>query len=569
MEIEEAIRKYAIKNAIDYGKASEKAVLGKVLSGIPDARSDMKALTQSIAKIVAQVNQMDKAELEREYSRHESEFAAFDKKKAEEAVPKFVLEGAVKGDFATRYAPAPNGYMHIGHIKAALMAREFATIYEGKIFLYFDDTNPEKDKQEYVDEMKKDLQWAGIKFDDEYYASDNIDAVYNGARKLISEGRAYVCECDGEKISKERYEGKECAHRSRPQQENIELFEKMVGGKIGEGEAILRFRGDMSSQNTTLRDPVIIRIKKQEHYRQGKKYFAWPTYDLNTPIMDSMHGVTDVIRSKEFELRDELAAMILDALGLRKPKIHSEARLVISNNVTHKRELNELISGGELMGWDDPRLVTVSALRRRGIVPEAIWKFVLRFGMSKTDSKVDISMLLSENRKIIDATSKRLFYVEKPVLLRVKGNAAMEVSLRMHPGSEIGNRKYEIGEELFISANDAAALKVGSVVRLKDLFDVKILGTGNEPTAERVHDLQYTWIIQWVPGNSYVECSVMIPGNPVDKDHKFLKESMGSSGGYVEGYARQLEKHETIQFERFGFCILDSKQAMQFIFISK
>lgn len=566
-ELEAIIRKYAIKNAMDYGKASAGPVIGRVLASNPEAKSDMKALNAAIAKAIGEVNKMDKASLEKEYAKHQGEFEEREKKKAEESVPKFVLDGAVKGSFATRYAPAPNGYMHIGHAKAALMAAEFARIYDGKLFLYFDDTNPEKDRQEYVDQMKRDLAWLGIKFDHEYYASDNVDKVYEAVKELIAKGRAYVCECEAEQMSKDRFAGTGCAHRKRTAKENEELFKNMLNHKFEEGKAIVRFKGDMASQNTAMRDPTILRIKNDAHYRQGTKYSVWPTYDINTPIMDSIHGVTDVIRSKEFELRDELAAEILDAMGMRRPRIHSESRLVIKNNVTHKRELNKLIEENVLTGWDDPRLVTISALRRRGIRPEAIHEFVLRFGMSKTDSKVGIEMLLAENRKVVDATAKRIYYVDDPVRLTIDGFGGKEVELKLHPTEDLGTREYRVGNVVYISGKDADALKSGSDVRLKNLADVQVTGKKDGGMTARVASKPGN-VVQWVPEGDYVECGIMVPGDPLDDEGKLRKDSMKTSSGYVEGYAKELKKGDVVQFERFGFCVLDSEKPMRFIFIS-
>ncbi|HUY70186.1 MAG TPA: glutamate--tRNA ligase [Candidatus Baltobacteraceae bacterium] len=564
--LESAIRKYAIKNALDYGKAGEKQVLGRVLSSNPSAKSDMKALNESIATIVAQINKMDKADLEKEFAQYQGEFETLERKKAEESVPKFVLDGAVKGSFVTRYAPAPNGYMHIGHAKAALMASEFAKIYDGRMFLYFDDTNPEKDRQEYVDQMKKDLEWLGVSFSHEYYTSDSIDGIYGAVKQLILNDKAYVCECDSERISKGRYDSIECEHRQRSVKENEELFAGMLNHKMEEGKVIVRFKGDMKSQNTALRDPTLVRVKNDAHYRKGTQYSVWPTYDMSNPIMDSTHGATDIVRSKEFELRDELAATILDSLDMRKPRIHTEARLVIKNNVTHKRELNKLITEGILTGWDDPRLVTISALKRRGITPAAVRELVLRFGMSKTDGKVGIEMLLAENRKIIDPTSRRLYYTEDPVALKIEGFEAREVELKLHPTGDLGSREYKVDGNVYIAKKDADAAKKGGVIRLKNLADVEVTAAGDNISAKETEKAGNA--IQWVPASDYVECSIMIPGNPVDDEGKLIADSMKLSKGYVESYAKTLKKGDIVQLERFGFCILDNPKPLQFIFIS-
>ncbi|MDE1850743.1 MAG: glutamate--tRNA ligase [Candidatus Micrarchaeota archaeon] len=564
-QILSAIRKYSVKNALEYGKANEKSVFGKVISEFPETKSDMKGLMSEIARIVSEVGKLDRASLEREFEEHREEFEKAQQIKAKESVPKFVLEGAIKGDFATRYAPAPNGYMHIGHAKAALMASEFAKIYEGKIFLYFDDTNPEKDRQEYVDAMKEDLAWLGIRFDDEYYASDNIELIYGHARELLGQGNAYACECEAELVSKNRFAGIECEHRARASGENLRIFEDMLGGKYDEGKVAIRFRGDMKSQNTALRDPVILRIKRGAHYRQGERYIVWPTYDLNTPIMDSMHGVTDVIRSKEFELRDELARMILRALKLGEPRIHSESRLVIVDNITHKRELNKLIAKGELWGYDDPRLVTISALRRRGIVPEAIRKFVLRSGMSKTDGKMDISMLLDENRKAVDKIAKRLFFVEDPVKVKIEGGKRTMVRMSLLPENDAEFREYDVGNTLYISRKDSEALAVGDKIRFKDLFNVEVSNLKGDITCKFIGgDQKGTKTVQWVSEGNYISAKLVIPGKLLI-DGEFNKDSLAQISGLAEGYTQNVRQGEIVQFERIGFFRLDDKGQMLFI----
>ncbi|MGI0141597.1 MAG: glutamate--tRNA ligase [Candidatus Micrarchaeales archaeon] len=563
--LESEIRKYAIKNAIDYGKANEKSVFGKILSEFPEAKSDMNALLLEVAKVVKEVNSMDKNALQVGFNEHTEEFEEAQEKRARESVPKFILEGATKGNFATRYAPAPNGYMHIGNAKAALLANEFAQRYEGKIFLYFDDTNPEKDAQEYVEAMKRDLSWLGIKFDDEYYASDNVEKMYDYARTLIGKGEAYACACDAETASKNRFDGSECEHRKRGADENLKIFEGMLKGEYNEGKMVIRFMGDMKGNNTALRDPTLLRIKKEKHYRQGNKYIVWPTYDLNTPIMDSLHGVTDVVRSKEFELRDELARKILGSLGMRIPRIHSEARLVITNNITHKSELNKLISGGELWGFDDPRLMTISGMKRRGIVPETIKKFVLRFGMSKTDGKVDISMLLDENRKVIDKEAKRFFFVGNPVKVNVEGMEISEVKIKLLPDNDTEFRSYTLKNPFYISEKDAKELKFGDKIRFKDLFNVEVSNLKGDITCKFIGgDQKSNRTLQWVSEGNYIEAKLFIPGRLL-VEGKFNNDSMRQILGFAEKRVEQLKEGEIVQFERVGFFRLDDKKKMVFI----
>ncbi len=560
------IKKAAIKNALGYGKARESTVINGVLSKFPELRSEMRELALRAKAETERVNALGADELKREADEYSEEFRAHEEERAARtAKPKMELPGATKGSFVTRFPPEPNGYMQIGHAKVCFMEREFADIYEGSIGLYFDDTNPEVEKQEFVDAFKKDLEWLGIRFDTEYYASDNIRMMYDHAQKLISGGWAYVCACSPETVKENRSASKECEHRANTAERNLKMWEDMLaGGALDATESrILRLRAEMSSENTAMRDPTLFRIKKQEHYRQGKKYAVWPTYDFNTPIMDSAKGVTDAIRSKEYELRDEVYYRILDLLGLRKPRIHSVARLEIENNMTSKRKINELISRKLLWGYDDPRLVTIAGLRRRGIAPRAIREFVMRFGMSKSDSKVKIEMLLAENRKLIENTSKRLFFIRDPKKIEVRGipKAAAAVKIRAHPTVDLGYREYNLDSVFFINAYDAINLKKGDRVRLKDAFDIKISGVeDNSITASYINGVDKdSPKLQWVNEGGYVKGKAIIIGDLLHAE-AFNKESMVVVEGLVESHLLELRVGDTVQLERLGFFKLDSKE---------
>ena len=565
MDAREIIRKLAIKNAVDYGKADYKAVLGKAIAKVPGAKENMQELSKLVNEIVSEINALPREKIVEEYNKYSEEFEQEEKKKAEVSKPKLVLPGATPGNFATRFPPEPSGYMHIGHAKVAFLEREFANIYNGKLFLYFDDTNPEKEKQEYVDAFKKDLEWLGIKFDDEYYASDNLEKIYEYAIKLIKNGKAYVCTCDPETIRRNRFNGVACVHRSHSIEENLKLFEDMLNGKFEEGEAVLRFLGDLQSKNTAMRDPTLIRIKRTPHYRQGSKYILWPTYDFNTPIMDSIHGITDVIRSKEYELRTELDLAILDALGLRKPRIHHEARLVIKDVPTQKRVINKLIKDGIVSGFDDPRLVTIAALRRRGVTPEAIKKFVLRFGMSRVESTMDINMLLDENRKIIDKTAKRLFGVIGPMELEVRGIGKVHVKLRLHPNVDMGYREYDVGNLLYIGKSDALNLKKGEQIRLKDLYNVEVEEVGDKIIGKYIgNNAIDAQKIQWVDKANCVDAFFITP-KPLLVNNEINKDSLEVEKGLAEKYIEMIKKDEVVQFERIGFFKLDNEEKKELI----
>ncbi len=566
-DVEEEIRKAALKNALDYGKARDSTVINTVLSGFPELRADIRELAWAVNKEVSRINSLGKEELEKEAGAYRKEFEEKEREKAiRTAKPKMELEGAQKGHFATRFPPEPNGYMHIGHAKPVFMEREFADIYEGGLFLYFDDTNPEAERQEYVEAFKKDLEWLGIRFDGEYYASDNIERMYSYAATLIKNGNAYVCLCPVEQVKENRSTGKECVHKKQTSAENLRLWNEMIKKERDTG--ILRYNGNLKDLNTAMRDPTLFRIKAETHYRQGAKYSVWPTYDFNTPIMDSMKGVTDAMRSKEYELRDELYYKILDLLGLRKPRVHSFARLEIKDNITSKRKLKEFINSGNISGFDDPRLVTIASLRRRGILPEAIREFVLRFGMSKTNSQVGIDMLLAENRKLIDSRAVRMFFIERPRKLSVGGIPAEARKIRMkaHPSEDLGFREYEVGSEFFINSHDAISLKKGSLARLKDAFNIRILEPGGDTIkAEYVEGKGNDLLkLQWVSEGNYVDGKAISIGNLLSGDG-FNKKSMVVTDGYIEGYASELKIGDIVQFEKIGFFKLDDRKEMTFI----
>ena len=566
----EEIRKIALKNAMDYGKARESTVINGTLSKFPELKSEMKDLASCVREEVARINSLDKKALDAEAAPFIGEYAAKERERAEKtAKPKMVLEGAEKGKFTTRFPPEPNGYMQIGHAKVVFMEREFTDIYEGRMGLYFDDTNPEAERQEFVDAFEKDLGWLGIKFDTEYYASDNIEVLYGYAETLIGQGDAYVCGCSPDAVKEGRKNRSECEHRSNSPEENAKAWAGMLAGR--EKKAILRLKGDMKSENTAMMDPTLFRIKEAPHYRQGSKYSVWPTYDFNTPIVDSMKGVTAAIRSKEYELRDEVYYRVLDLLRLRKPRIYSVARLEIKNNVTSKRKINELIKNGLISGYDDPRLVTITALRRRGIMPAAIKSFVLRFGMSKTDSKVGIDMLLAENRKLIDHESKRMFFIKDPRRLEVKGIPENLSVLRMkaHPSEDLGFREYRQNGVFFINSYDAINLNIGDVARLKDAFDIRIDGIEGDSIAASYTEAGSRDFpkLQWVSEGSYVKAKAVAVGDLLKEDGAFNEQSLSVTEGLVEGHASSLSEGDTVQLERMGYFKLDDKNEMSFISI--
>ncbi|HUB92783.1 MAG TPA: glutamate--tRNA ligase [Candidatus Saccharimonadales bacterium] len=568
-EVKEEIRKAALKNALDYGRARESTVINSALSRFPELKQNIKELSAAVKEEVGKINLLDKEEIAREAGAYSAEFEKAAEEKAEKSSRhNFCVEGAEEGKFVTRFPPEPGGYMHIGHAKPIFIEDELRRIYKGRMMLYFDDTNPDNERQEFVDAFHEDFRWLGISFDGEYYASDHLPKLYIYAAQAISKGGAYVCTCGAETVRKGRESGQECEHKKLSAEANMELWRKMLNGGFKDNEAILRLNSDLKALNTTLRDPTLFRIKNAEHYRQGRKYSVWPTYDFCTPIVDSINGITDVLRSKEYEMRDELYFRVLDLLGLRKPRITSFSRLEITNNLTSKRKIRDLISQKLISGWDDPRLVTIRGLRRRGVSPESIRWFSLSFGMGKSESSIGIERLLSENRRLLDPRATRLFFVEKPTRLRVEGipEEGRAVRMKCHPSQDMGYREYGLTSEFFINAYDAINLKKGDQVRLKDAFEIRIESRGEDSLEASYmgEGSKGSQKLQWVNEGNYVEGKALMIGDLLDGG-EFNKESMKTVEGYVEAHAARLKEGETAQFERVGFFKLDSKKEMAFI----
>ncbi|MGI0041949.1 MAG: glutamate--tRNA ligase, partial [Nitrosopumilaceae archaeon] len=467
----------------------------------------------------------------------------------------------------TRFPPEPNGYPHIGHAKAAIIDEEYAKMYDGKMILRFDDTNPENERLEYYAAIKVGLDWLGVKYDQVKNTSDDMELIYKKGIQMIETNDAYVCTCNQETISKNRREMKSCKCRSADLNQNTKRWHDMFE-KYKPGEAIVRFRGDMQSENTVMRDPALFRIIEGSHSLLIDKYRVWPNYDFAVAIEDSIDGVTHAFRTKEYELRNELYYSILDKLHMRKPKVIEFSRLEFEGMPVSKRILKPLVDNGQVSGYDDPRLPTLEALRRRGIVPEAIRKFVLSLGFTKSDTLAPFDTLESFNRKMVDATSIRLFLVTEPVKLIIKNNKMTSVEIQNHPQKDLGKRKIELDGTFYISGEDGRNLKVGDQIRLIELYNVKITKTGSDIEGEYTGDDFKAEFpkIQWIPQKNAVKINILIP-KTLYVNEKFNENSLDILRVFTENYYLELNEGAEIQFVRFGYCRKDS--AIQAIYTHK
>ena len=552
MDIEKIARKYALLNAARYGgKANLKAVIGKVMA---EVKREAKEIIPIVKEIVEEINSLSPEEQRVEMERLGIKEEEGRKKEKRKLPP---LPHAKKGEVVTRFPPEPNGYLHIGHAKAAFVDYEYARMYDGIFILRFDDTNPANERKEFYDAQKEDLKWLGIEWDKEYRTSDNLPKHYELAKKLLEEGNAYICTCSEEEIRKNRREMRECIHRNESELEWNDFI------KMKEGEAVMRLKGDMKSNNTAMRDPVLFRIIEHPHPIHGKRFRVWPTYDFYGAVEDSLSGVTHPFRSKEYELRDEVYFYLLDLLGLRKPHLMEFSRLEIKGMPVSKRKIKPLIDEGKVMGWDDPRLPTLCGLRRRGIVPEAIKEFVLSQGISKAEAVVAFENLEAINRKILDGRAKRYFFVPQPVRVIVRGLEEKEVELKYHPSVDMGKRKVKVGNVIYIPKGDAEKLQVGEIFRLKDLCNVRVEKIGNEIVGEFAGDELIDGIdkVQWV-GEEHVEIEVLIPYLPF-KNGEFDEKSLEIVRGYAEKNVEEIKHGEIVQFERFGFVRIERNEGIK------
>jgi len=550
-KIQKIARKYALQNAVQFdGKANGKAVIGKVIASLKKENISPKEIIPVVTIVVKEVNCLPLEKQVLELEQTAPELLHKEKKERDFSLPK--LSHAERGKVVTRFPPEPNGYLHIGHAKAAIVDYEYAQMYDGKFILRFDDTNPEHAEIEFYNVQKEDLRWLGIKWDKEYHTSDNLKTHYKLAEQLIHQGDAYICTCTPEAIKEGRFHSKECSCRERSSGETLDLWKELLSSSELKG-AILRLCGNMKSVNTAMRDPTLFRVIDKEHPLQGDKYRVWPTYDFAGAVEDSISGVTHPFRTKEYELRDPVYYHILELLNLRKPYLMEFSRLAIEGMPVSKRKIKPLIEKRLVSGYDDIRLPTLRGLKKRGIVPEAIKQFVFSQGISKVESTVDFGIVEAFNRKILDPLVKRYFFVANPMKLTIKDAPKRKTKLKLHPTKDMGERSIETDSVFFVQKEDMQNMKTGDIFRLKGLYNVEIQNINDEISGKYEGEelLSDTAKIQWTT-KDHVEMKISVPGPLFNKD-VYNQKSLTELHGYAEKAVTDILDGEIIQFERFGF----------------
>lgn len=380
-----------------------------------------------------------------------------------EIIDEHLRTGKFNNKVITRFPPEPNGYLHIGHAKSICLNFGLARDYKGACNLRFDDTNPETESEEYVQAIKEDVRWLGFDWEDrEYYASDYFEQLYEWAVELIKKGKAYVCDLSVDEVREYRgtvtHPGRESPWRTRSVEENLDLFSRMRAGEFPDGSKTLRAKIDMSHPNMLMRDPLMYRIRRVHHYRTGDRWCLYPTYDWAHGQCDSIEGITHSICTLEFEVHRPLYDWFLEALGVHHPQQIEFARLNMSHTVLSKRRLLELVEGGYVSGWDDPRMPTLSGLRRRGYSPEAIRKFADIIGVSKDNSIVDLALLEMCVREHLNKVAPRRMAVLRPVKVVLvnypEGQAEWLEAINNPEDLAAGTRKIPFSRELYIEQDD-------------------------------------------------------------------------------------------------------------------
>ena len=560
-DLTEKIRKSAVLNAIRHdGKADPGAVLGNLLGENADLRPKAKEMMQLIRPIVAEVNSSPLEELNREASEKWPEGLVREKVEEERKLPP--LPNADKySQIVTRVAPNPDFVLQLGNARAAILSHDYAAMYKGRFIVRFEDTDPRLKKAQlaYYDIIREDLRWLGCGWDEEAIQSDRITNYYAVGKTLLSNGHAYICQCQPEHWRALVSARTPCPDREISVEKQIARWEKMLDGSFKEGEAVFRVKTDMSHPNPAIRDWPAFRVvdaEKNPHPRVGSRYRVWPLYNMASGVDDHELGITHIIRGKEHLTNMARQLFMYQYLGWKYPDAIHFGRLKVEGMNLSKSRMMKALEAGEVNGVDDPRLGTLAALRRRGFRPETIRQLIWDIGPKPVDVKISWDNVNSLNRKIIDPTSHRYYFAPDPIKTQVSGvERSIEVKAPLHPQHpEMGTRTLNLQAHagitvVSLAGSDRAVLVSGKVVRLMGLFNMRPLGfSGNELKAELVgetaRESEGTPILQWVPEDEQLPVGVMMPDAT-------LRE------GFAEKGLRQEQVGSVVQFVRFGFGRVD------------
>ena len=549
-ELEEIVYKHALLDASKHkGSANPKAVMGSIMSQEAELRSRAKEIGPLSGKIVAKVNALSVDEQLNEMEKFNVHAENKKPEKKEKGLGE--LPGSHE-NVVMRFAPNPSGPLHIGHARAAIPNNEFVKKYGGKLILRIEDTDPKRVFEPAYTLIQEDLEWLGVKPDEIYYQSDRFDIYYKYAEELIKKGKAYMCTCKGGDFKELKDNCKPCPHRDNSVEENLELWRKFP--EMEEGQAVLRVKTDINHKNPAIRDGVAMRIVDEEHPKLGHKYRVYPMMNFSVAVDDHLMGMSHVLRGKDHLANSEKQKYLYNHMGWEVPEFIHYGRLKMTDVALSTSKAKEGIESGKYSGWDDPRLGTLRALARRGIQPETITQLMKEIGIKMNDSSVSWKKIYGLNRNIIEDKVNRYFFVADPVKISVSKDDCEKMLIKrpLHPDyPERGDRELLFDGDAYIPKKD---FKNG-LVRLMDAVNVDLDGeevTFHSTSFEDAKE-NHARIIQWVPVEENVKVKIVMPDASIVE-------------GVAETDIKDLDVGTLLQFERFGFVRLDSKNDNEITF---
>jgi len=563
-DIRENIRKIALLNAVHHdGKAQNGPVFGKLLAEQPELKVRIKEISPLVNEVVQEVNKLTLDEQKRIVSEKWPEALIIEKVEEERKLPPLPNVAKYK-KIVTRFSPNPDCVLHLGSARAIIISHEYAKMYNGTFYLRFEDTDPRLKKSAllFYDSIREDLAWLKCKPDGEFIQSDRLPIYYEYVERLLKDGKAYVCTCQPEAFRKKILAKKSCPCRQLSPEENFARWQGMLKGEYKEGEAVVRVKTDLNHPNPAVRDWPALRIidtEKNPHPRVGSKYRVWPLYNLACGVDDHLMGVTHIIRGKEHLTNQVRQEYLYKHFGWQYPETIHYGRLKITGAFLSKSKIVEGMKTGFFKSWDDPRLATFAALRRRGILPEAIRLLMIDVGPKTADVTLSWENLYAHNRKLIDPEANRYFFVQNPIEVTVKNVPhAFKAKLSLHPDKpERGFRQFEIKPEngkasFWVSSQDINLMEKGKKIRLMGLFNIQIEKSGKNSVDASFHSESHEEakklnapLIHWLPADTGVPCEVVMPDASMAK-------------GMAEESCKKLKPNTIVQFERFGFVRIDS-----------
>ncbi len=560
----DTIRRYTVSNALQHdGKALPNSVVGRLLSEHPDLRPHAKEVVKAVGEIVGEINSLSIDQLK------QMESAPTPQTREPEEERKLPpLPNADKyPQIVTRFAPNPDGPLTFGHARAFVISHEYAVLYKGQFVLRFEDTDPRTKPPipEAYDWIREDLRWMGADWQAEYIQSSRLEIYYSHAERLIKDSKAYVCTCKPQRFKQLVTESQECPCRGKRSKVNLARWEKMLDGRLAEGKAVVRIKTDLSHPNPAVRDWPALRIidtVKHPHPLVGSKYRVWPLYNFSAAVDDHEMGVTHILRAKEHVTNATKQEYLYGYLGWQYPEAVHFGMVLLPGTEIHKSFIRKEIADGRYLGWDDPRLTTLRALKRRGILPETIRWFMLEIGAKPIEATLSWENLYAENRKLLDPVSKRYSFVAEPLELVIGNlNESFESKIPLHVEKpELGFHKVSFipsnrSTRLAVSKDDLKLLEAGRVVRLMGLFNIRIVSSDSLHVSAEYHSLETAEakresapIIQWVKTSEGLPVEVVMP----DASRRV---------GLGEKDCANLRSGEIVQFLRFGFVRVDQVDA--------